>query len=77
MYLPDVPASASHHDLGVSGGVLGDSQPVLGLLPLRRLVVDVGDEDGQVHGAAAVASVRRHDLAHDPGRLRRGTKGRG
>lgn len=31
--------------------------------------MDVGDDDGQLHGAAAVASVRRHDLLVDPGRL--------
>lgn len=33
--------------------------------------MDVCDDDGQLHGAAAVSSVRRHDLLVDPGRLHR------
>lgn len=59
----------THQDLGVSHGVFGHGDPVLGLLPVWRLVVDVGDDDRQLHRAAAVASVRRHDLLVDPGCL--------
>lgn len=31
--------------------------------------MDVGDDDGEFHGAAAVAAVGRHDLLVDFGRL--------
>lgn len=39
----------THHYLGISDGVLRDSDPVLLLLPLWRLVVDVGDDHRQIH----------------------------
>lgn len=63
----------THDYLGVPYGVLRHRDPVLLLLPVRRLVVDVGDDDGELHGAAAVPSVRCHDLLVDPGRLQGST----
>lgn len=68
-------SSNTHHDLGVAHRVLRHGDPVLVLLPVRRLVVHVGDDDGELHGAAAVSSIRRHDLLVDPGRLRETTNG--
>ena len=59
----------THHYLRVPDGVLWDSDQVLGLLPLWRLVVDVGDGDAKVHPAASVAPISGDDLLGDPRRL--------
>ena len=59
----------AHHNLCVPYGVFGDGDPVLGLFPLGRLVVDIGDDDSQIHGTAPVTAVCSDDLLVDTGCL--------
>lgn len=61
--------SETHNNGRVPGGVLGHDDTVALLLPLRRLVLHVGDSDGQLHRRASVAAVRRYDVPGDVGSL--------
>lgn len=61
---------AKTHDNGrVPGCVLGHDDTVALLLPLRRLVLHVGDSDRQLHRGASVTAVCRDDVPGDVGSL--------
>lgn len=55
----------THDDGRVPGRVLGHDDTVALLLPLRRLVLHVGDGDRQLHRGASVPAVRRYDVPGD------------
>lgn len=59
----------SYHDRSVSNGVFWDDHAVAVLLPLRRLVLYVGDGDRKLHSAAPVAPVCSHYLPSDKSSL--------
>lgn len=59
----------THDDGRVPGGVLGHDDAVALLLPLGRLVLHVGDGDGQLHRGASVAAVCGDDVPGDVGPL--------
>lgn len=63
--------SQDTYDYGrVPGCVFGDHDAVVVLLPLRRLVLYVGDGDCQLHRRAPVSAVGGHDVPGDIGPLR-------
>lgn len=53
----------TYHNLGVTNGVFGDGYPVCALLPLGWLAQCAGDCHRQLHRAAPVAAVCRHNIA--------------
>lgn len=74
MHLP--PASANHHTPSpayhngcVSDSVFRYDHAVAVLLPLRRLILHIGDGDGQLHRTAPVPPVCSHDFPGDIGPL--------
>lgn len=59
----------THDDGRVPGCVLRHDDTVALLLPLRRLVLHVGDSDRQLYRGAPVPAVCRYDIPGDVGSL--------
>lgn len=59
----------THDDGCVSSGVFRDDDAVALLLPLRGLVLHIGDGDRQLHRSAFVSPVGRNDVTRDVGSL--------
>ena len=59
----------TYHDGCVPGSVFRDDHTVALLVPLRRLVLHVGDGDCQLHRGASVTPVSRYDVPCDVGSL--------
>lgn len=55
----------THDDGRVPCCVLGHDDTVALLLPLRRLVLHIGDSDRQLHRGASVPAVCRYDVPGD------------
>lgn len=58
-----------YHNRSVSDGVFRYDHGVALLVPLRRLVLHVGDGDRKFHWAAPVAAVCGHNFSGDVGPL--------
>lgn len=65
----NTPPNPTYHDGCVSNRVLWYDHAVAVFLPLRRLILHVGDGDSQLHRAALVPTVCSHDLPGDIGPL--------